>query len=148
MTEKITDKCALISQFITQLPYSKALGLTLESIVPGEATLIMPYKPGFVGDPDTGVLHGGAVFALLDTTCGAAAMSHPDGGLGTATLDLRISYMRAARPEQAIRAQAVCTHVTRSVAFVTATAFDDDSSSPVATGSGTFTISSGTGAAK
>lgn len=148
MIQKITEKCALISQFITQLPYSKALGLKLETITPGEATLIMPYNPDYVGDPTTGVLHGGAVFALMDTTCGAAAMSHPDGGLGTATLDLRISYMRAARPEQAIRAVAVCTHVTRSVAFVTATAYDDDASSPVATGSGTFTVPSIAGVAE
>ena len=75
--------------------------MQLESIGDGVAVISMPYNPALIGDPATGVIAGGAVSALMDTCCGAAVMSYP-GARGTATLDLRIDYMRAAKPGQRI----------------------------------------------
>ncbi len=136
------DKVSLAQQFIKTIPHSNALGMVLTYIGDGKAHLEMPYDPRFVGDPETGVISGGAVFALMDTCCGAAAISHPSSPAGTATIDLRIDYMRAAVPGQKIRTQAECYHITRSVAFVRATTFDDDEENPVATASGAFTVES------
>lgn len=143
MTDQTEDRADLVASFITELPYSRALGLTLDEVTPGRAALSMPYSEDLVGDPATGVVHGGAVTALMDTTGGAAVMSHPEAGFRTATLDLRIDYMRAATPGQAIRARAECYHVTRSVAFVRATAWDDDDARPLAAAAGAFTIEAG-----
>ncbi len=127
-------------QFIEALPHAAALGLDLEDIGEGRALIAMPYDSRLIGDPATGVIAGGAVSALMDTASGAAVMCHPSGPVSTATLDLRIDYMRPASPGQVIRALAECHHVTRSVAFVRVTATDDDATRPVAIGTGVFTV--------
>jgi uncharacterized protein (TIGR00369 family) len=135
----MSDKAKGVQQFIQFLPHAQALGQELESVGGGDAVIAMPYADKLVGDPKTGVVHGGAVSALMDTCCGAAVMSHPSNPAGTATIDLRIEYLRAAAPGQRITAHATCYHVTRSVAFVRATAVDEDTDNPVAMATGTFT---------
>lgn len=127
--------------FIESMPHSRALGMVVSELGDGVASISMPYDARLVGNPQTGVIHGGAVSALMDTCGGAAVMSHRSEPETTATLDLRIDYMRAATPGQRITARAECYHITRSVAFVRATATDDDKSHPVATATGAFTIS-------
>ena len=136
----MADKVKIARQFIEAIPHSKALGMTLTDLEEGVAVIEMPYDENLVGDPETGVIHGGAVSALMDTCCGAAVMSHPKNPGGTATIDLRIDYMRAATPGQRIVARATCYHVTRTVAFVRATATDDDADNPVAAATGSFTV--------
>lgn len=134
------QKAKIARQFIEAIPHSKALDMRLSDIGDGTAAIEMAYDSRFVGDPQTGVIHGGAVSALMDTCGGAAVMSHPRAPGSTATIDLRIDYMRPATPGQRIRATATCYHITRTVAFVRAVAVDDDADRPVATATGAFTV--------
>ncbi|RMH51539.1 MAG: PaaI family thioesterase [Alphaproteobacteria bacterium] len=137
---------AQIAQVIAEaIPFSRALGIRLTEAGPGFARLAIAYDERLVGDPKTGVLHGGVVTALLDSCCGSAVMLHPSRPAGTATMDLRIDYMRASTPGATLNARAECYRVTRHVAFVRGIAFETDESDPVAVATGAFTIERGEG---
>src|SRR5215472_14197711 len=120
--------------------YGHISGLLLDRFAPGEAWSRLPYRPVFVGDTETGVLHGGVVTAMLDESCGMAVQLALDGTRAIATLDLRIDYQRPATPGLDISAHALCYRVTRSIAFVRATAYQDSEGDPVATATACFMI--------
>src|SRR6516164_6535131 len=120
--------------------YGQISGLRLDRAAPGEAWSSLPYRPIFVGDTETGVLHGGVVTAMLDESCGMAVQLALDGTRAIATLDLRIDYQKPATPGLAIRAHSLCYRVTRSIAFVRATAYQDSEDDPVATATACFMV--------
>jgi uncharacterized protein (TIGR00369 family) len=104
------------------------------------AVVSVPYDERLVGDPETGVLHGGVITALLDTACGWAVMAAAASLKSTATLDLRIDYMRPATAGEAVFSRAECYRLTRSIGFARAVAYHSDPSDPVATAQGAFIL--------
>src|SRR5690606_33514114 len=112
----------------------------LRSASNARAELLLPYHPRLIGNPETGVLHGGAISALMDATCGAAVFQALKQPLTIATLDLRIDYLKPAAPGRDVIARAHCYKVTRHVGFVRGVAFLDDEDDPIATCSGTFML--------
>ena len=139
MNENIPLAPDAVKKFFMNLPFSKFLGLTLDRLGNGEATMTMPYQKKLIGDPKSGVIHGGVVTTLLDSCCGAAVMTAGNPKTSTATIDLRIDYMRPAKPESIIIAEAMCYRVTNSVVFVRANAQDGSKKTPIATATGAFT---------
>ncbi len=124
------------------VPQASALGFKLLSVEPSRGSIFTPWREELVGDPDTGVIAGGVITALLDHVCGLAVTSRSlEGGfLSTATLDLRIDYMRPAAPRADITASAHCYKLTRSIAFVRAHAYDADPEDPIATAQAAFIL--------
>jgi len=120
--------------------YGESSGLQLDRAAPGEAWSSLPYRPVFVGDTTTGVLHGGVVTAMLDESCGMAVQLALDGTRAIATLDLRIDYQKPATPGLDIKAHSVCYRVTRSIAFVRSTAYQESEDDPVATATACFMV--------
>jgi uncharacterized protein (TIGR00369 family) len=124
---------------IAGTPQAQALGMRVVSIGQARAIVEVDWRADLIGDPETGVIASGVVTTLLDNTCGVAAFAALTEPTSTATLDLRIDYMRPAKKGATIRADAHCYRMTRSVAFVRAFAFDsEDESDPVAAAQAAF----------
>jgi uncharacterized protein (TIGR00369 family) len=133
--------------FHAVVPHNHALGLEMVSLEDGEARLRLPYSPDLVGNPETGVLHGGAITSLMDACCGAAVFMKLRMPVPIATLDLRIDYLRPAEPGREVLAHGTCYRVTRNVAFVRGVAYHDDEDDPVAAAAGAFMLATPSGRA-
>src|SRR5580692_11398246 len=120
--------------------YGFISGLRLDRVARGEAWSSLPYRPTFIGDIKTGVLHGGVVTAMLDESCGMAVELALDGTRAIATLDLRIDYQKPATAGLDVKAHSICTRVARSIAFVHSTAYQVSEDDPVASATACFMI--------
>jgi len=123
-------------------PFAQAMGVTLESMKTRECIIRVPYMEHMVGDPDTGVIHGGVITAILDNASGWAVRCHEDwlDGVSMATLDLRIDYMKPAEPNVDLLVEANCYKLTKTIAFVRGVAYHEDAGDPVATSVAAFML--------
>jgi uncharacterized protein (TIGR00369 family) len=136
-----TEILRRLDQFMVRaIPFNVALGLTIEDADEGVATMRLPYRPELVGNPETGVLHGGMMTAMLDAACGMSVFLKIQKVARIATLDLRIDYLHPATPPRDVIARAECYRTTRDVAFVRALAHHGDPTDPIAAAAGTFAI--------
>ncbi len=131
-----------IHEHLSHIPHARALGVELLEYRDGHCVVRLPYADKLVGDPDTGVIHGGVITAVLDN---ASGMAVPREGLlpeqrAIATLDLRIDYMRPAEPHFDLIVTADCYQITRSVAFVRARATQGDNEQLIASSVATFML--------
>jgi uncharacterized protein (TIGR00369 family) len=140
MSETEPPWLALVASLMGKTPFTAGLGVEIVRLERGEAKTRLPFGPDLVGDPDSGVVHGGVVTGLLDHTCGMAVVSALRSPLPIATLDLRIDYMKPAAPGQAIVAEASCLKVTHEIAFVRGSAYQDDAGAPIALCTGAFML--------
>jgi uncharacterized protein (TIGR00369 family) len=127
---------------IDQVPHERFLGMRLveQEYKEGRIVVDLPYSEKLIGDPESGVVGGGAITTLMDAVCGSAVIVKLRELRRIATLDLRIDYLRLAHPGRTVRAQAECYRVTHHIAFVRATAHDGDPQDLVATATGTFIV--------
>jgi uncharacterized protein (TIGR00369 family) len=126
--------------FSDTIPHSRALGLKIIAVRRGFGSMQLDWREELVGNPETGVLAGGPLTALLDSCCGMSVATMLKEPAPFATLDLRIDYVRPATPGQAVIAEAECYRITRSVAFTRAFAHHGDAKDPIAAAAGTFML--------
>jgi len=129
-----------MAKAIAFVPWAKEIGMQILDIERGRARGAIDWSEHLIGDPDTSVIHGGVITSMLDNLAGMAVVSALDEFKSTATLDLRIDYMRPAGKGLKIIGEAECYHVTRTVAFIRATAFNEGSDKIIATASGAFAL--------
>ena len=138
-TPKPFDLERVMRKFIAGIRHSDVLGIEFVEASPGVVCLRLPYKEALVGNPYTGVLHGGTMTSLLDQACGMSVIAAiaPEIDLAP-TLDLRIDYMRAATPGVDVYARAEVFRVTKSVVFSRGIAYQESLDNPVAHCTATF----------
>lgn len=87
----------LIGRWLDDSPFVRHLGMRVESLGDGTATVVLPFGEPLVTIGD--VVHGGAVSALVDSAATAAAWAGaeaPENMRGT-TVGLTVSFVAAAR---------------------------------------------------
>ncbi|MFZ3208145.1 MAG: PaaI family thioesterase [Geobacteraceae bacterium] len=124
-------------------PYNRELGLKLGPVVDEWCELELPYRECLVGNPETGVLHGGVITALIDVAFGVAIQHLLPEYRPRATLDLRIDYLKPATPGKTVYAAATCYKLTAQLAFVRGVAYHETRHNPISTGVGIYMFTDG-----
>jgi uncharacterized protein (TIGR00369 family) len=133
------------NEFVDWVPHCAEIGMRCLRVGPRSATMVVPYRDDFVGDPERGVVFGGLITTLLDHAGGGATLCSLPEIAPIATIDLRIDYLRAAVPGEDLHGRAECYKRTRSVAFVRGVAWDRDEADPFAHFIATYMLGSSEG---
>ena len=84
-----------IQRALETVPFAKLLGIELEDVSPGTATLGFDIKDDL--KQNNGVVHGGAIASLVDTATAFAIISQLPPDEHATTADLTVSYLRPLR---------------------------------------------------
>jgi len=136
-TQQITETMRAAS------PHMRELQVHFVQMGEGVAIAKVDYRDELVGDPVTGVLHGGVVTTLLDIAAGMSVISKLGKPTAVATLDLRIDYLRPSTVQEPLHARVECYKLTRQVAFVRGVTYNHREDDPVASMAGTFMLDAG-----
>jgi 1,4-dihydroxy-2-naphthoyl-CoA hydrolase len=107
---------------LATIPYSVALGMTLDEATPQLVRGSLPWSPERC--TTGGVMHGGAVMSLADTVGAVCAFLNLPAGAGTATVQSATNFVRGVR-DGALHATAQPLHVGRSFIVVRTDLTDD-----------------------
>jgi uncharacterized protein (TIGR00369 family) len=112
-----------LQKALATVPYAKLLGFELESLESGTATLCLDVREELT--QNQGVVHGGAIASLVDTTTAFAILSLLAPKERISTVDLTISYLRPVSSGR-LRAVAKVIRAGRRLFVVSAEVFDED----------------------
>ena len=128
-----------MKQVIPLLKHCAVLGIKVKEVDVGKLSLELPYSEHIIGNPETGVIHGGPLTTLMDTACGFAAIAALDEFVLAPTLDLRIDYMHAAEPGRSVIGDAEVYRVSSNVIFARGIAYHEgEKNLPIAHCTATF----------
>lgn len=143
MTSETTPKYTRLEicrRFVSSVRHSMELGIDVIEAEEHQVTAVMPWQERLVGNPDTGILHGGAVFAFLDQVGGLAVATRVFPAFEiTPTIDFRLDHLRAPAKGKTVVGVGQCYRLTEHVAFIRLTAYEEGlQDDPVATGLATY----------
>lgn len=125
-------------QYARQAGHGGAIGIAYHDHGDDWAELSLPYSPRLVGMKESGILASGPIISLMDMATSLAIWIRLGRFRHQATLDLRVDYLRPARPGATLIGRGECYGVTKRIGFVRGLAHDGNLADPVAHVSGTF----------
>ena len=124
--------------FVRQVGHGGAIGIAYRDHGEDWAELTLPYSEQLIGVAESGTIASGPIISLMDMATSLSIWIRLGRFRHQATLDLRIDYLRPARPGLTIIGRGECYGITKSVGFVRGLAHDGDIADPLAHVSGTF----------
>jgi uncharacterized protein (TIGR00369 family) len=112
-----------IEDALSTVPFAKLLGIKLDAIEAGEATLSLRIREEF--KQNAGVVHGGVIASLIDSATAFAILPLLNPDERTTTVDLTISYLRPLVAGVVV-ARAKVLRAGRRMIATSAELFDDD----------------------
>jgi uncharacterized protein (TIGR00369 family) len=112
-----------LQRVLGTVPFAKLLGLELEHVGSGTATLALDVRNELT--QNNGIVHGGAIASLIDTATAFAIISLLAARERVTTVDLTISYLRPLTSGR-LRAVAKVVRAGRRLIVVSAEVFDPD----------------------
>ena len=143
----------IVRDVYEQLPFNKVLGLSVDHLEAERAGFRFDRRDDLVGNFIQGILHGGVISAVLDTTGGmmatvsALGRMHANGSTQEemaasfaryGTIDMRVDYLRPGRGEHFV-STATIMRTGRTVA-VTRMELTNDGGYLIAVGTGAYKI--------
>jgi acyl-CoA thioesterase len=124
MTPDLTDEQRRrVERMREAVPFLKLLGIEVESVGPGTATLLLPVREELTRND--GIIHGGAVASVIDSAFAFAIIPLLAENERTVTVDLTIHYLRPLSGG-ASRTTARVVRAGRRVITVSAELFDEN----------------------
>lgn len=111
-----------IYQALAEVPFAMLVGIELEEIDTGVATLALEVRGEL--KQNNGIVHGGAIATLIDTAAAFAVISVLPVDEQATTVDLMVNYLRPLRSGRA-RATARVVKAGRRVIVVSAEMADE-----------------------
>ncbi|SEE68895.1 PaaI family thioesterase [Ruania alba] len=115
---------ARVEQLLTTPAYHQWLGLELVSAAPGRVEIAMGCRAELTADVDGSYVHGGILATLLDVAGDFALVT--ELGVGLPTIDLRVDYLRPARPGDRLLAVGTVVRRGRSLGVADAVVTNPD----------------------
>lgn len=134
---------ATVTEAMQTMGHSAWLDMKHHAEGPDWVELALPWHADIVADPESGVLASGPIISLMDNATGIAVWKKRGLFLPQVTVDLRVDYMRPARPGATVIGRGECYKITRSFAFVRGVAYDESIDDPVAHVVGSFILVGG-----
>jgi acyl-CoA thioesterase len=124
MTPDLTDEQRRrVERMREAVPFLKLLGIEVESVGPGTASLLLPVREELTRND--GIIHGGAVASVIDSAFAFAIIPLLAENERTVTVDLTIHYLRPLSGG-ASRTTARVVRAGRRVITVSAELFDEN----------------------
>ena len=120
------------------IPHSVVLGMKCVEITHNQAVGRLPYHEKLIGNIETGAVHTGVLISFFDSIAGLAVMCALPRMEAFATLDLRIDCFKPSTAQKTLYCHAECNRLTRTVAFVRGTVYQEEKENAVAGGIASF----------